>query len=283
MPRTPSSPALDDERFELQVDAWARELDEAGAADADVLYLNHLTPMNEAAAREFPGRPGDRPHPRPRAPDARADRRGSARELALRRGVAERICRWAAGCDRLVANTPQGARRAADLLDLDPTASPSSPTASTRRSSRARSTAARCGGSTWSRSRRAGARTTTPAASATTRRISTRSRARPSLYSGRFTEVKRLPLLIEAYREGRGRVRRADRARPPRRLPGRMGGRAPDRDGRALGSRAASSSPAGTTTRTSPTSSRRATSSSTPRSTSSSARCWWRRWRAGCR
>ena len=44
---------LDDERFELQVDAWARELDEAGAADADILYLNHLTPMNEAAAREF--------------------------------------------------------------------------------------------------------------------------------------------------------------------------------------------------------------------------------------
>src|ERR1700679_1629621 len=48
---------LDDDAFELQVDAWARELDLAGAAGMDLLYLHHLTPLNEAAAPAFPELP----------------------------------------------------------------------------------------------------------------------------------------------------------------------------------------------------------------------------------
>ena len=48
---------LDDEAYERQVEAWARELERAGAADADLLYLHHLTPLNEAAARAFPELP----------------------------------------------------------------------------------------------------------------------------------------------------------------------------------------------------------------------------------
>src|SRR5205814_2290880 len=48
---------LDDGDFERQVEAWARQLDLAGAADADVLYLHHLTPLNEAATRVAPGVP----------------------------------------------------------------------------------------------------------------------------------------------------------------------------------------------------------------------------------
>ncbi len=46
--------SLDEEAFELQVEAWARELELAGAGEADLLYLHHLTPLNEAAARAFP-------------------------------------------------------------------------------------------------------------------------------------------------------------------------------------------------------------------------------------
>jgi glycosyltransferase involved in cell wall biosynthesis len=42
-----------DETFEHLVAAWQRALAEAGAADADVLHLNHLTPMHEAAIRSF--------------------------------------------------------------------------------------------------------------------------------------------------------------------------------------------------------------------------------------
>ncbi len=45
---------LDDDEYELQVAAWSRELERAGARDADVVYLHHLTPINEAAARVAP-------------------------------------------------------------------------------------------------------------------------------------------------------------------------------------------------------------------------------------
>ena len=46
--------ALDDHEYELQVAAWSRALERAGARDADVLHLHHLTPINEAAARMPP-------------------------------------------------------------------------------------------------------------------------------------------------------------------------------------------------------------------------------------
>ena len=49
--------ALDDETFEHHAHAWARALEAAGAADMDVLHLNHLTPLNEAAARVAPDVP----------------------------------------------------------------------------------------------------------------------------------------------------------------------------------------------------------------------------------
>ncbi|MGI8714207.1 MAG: glycosyltransferase family 4 protein [Solirubrobacteraceae bacterium] len=45
---------LDDAEYELQVAAWSRELERAGAREADVLHLHHLTPLNEAAARVAP-------------------------------------------------------------------------------------------------------------------------------------------------------------------------------------------------------------------------------------
>ena len=37
--------------------AWCRALQSVGAANADVLHLHHLTPINEAAARVAPGVP----------------------------------------------------------------------------------------------------------------------------------------------------------------------------------------------------------------------------------
>ncbi len=48
---------LGDEAFERQVAAWATALERAGAADADVLHLHHLTPLHEAAARVAPDVP----------------------------------------------------------------------------------------------------------------------------------------------------------------------------------------------------------------------------------
>jgi hypothetical protein len=46
--------AVDDEAYEAHVAAWCRALEEAGAADTDVLHLHHLTPIHEAAARVAP-------------------------------------------------------------------------------------------------------------------------------------------------------------------------------------------------------------------------------------
>src|SRR3954471_3588145 len=43
--------AIGDEEYERHVAAWARALEEAGAADHDILHLHHLTPLHEAAAR----------------------------------------------------------------------------------------------------------------------------------------------------------------------------------------------------------------------------------------
>src|SRR5205823_3208538 len=49
--------AVDDDAYERLVAAWERILGDAGAGEADLLHLNHLTPMNEAAARSFPSVP----------------------------------------------------------------------------------------------------------------------------------------------------------------------------------------------------------------------------------
>lgn len=46
--------AVDDATYARQVATWARVLDAAGAADADVLHLHHLTPLNAAAALVAP-------------------------------------------------------------------------------------------------------------------------------------------------------------------------------------------------------------------------------------
>jgi glycosyltransferase involved in cell wall biosynthesis len=49
--------AVGDDVFELLVAAWSKALAGAGAADADLLHLHHLTPANEAALRSFPAVP----------------------------------------------------------------------------------------------------------------------------------------------------------------------------------------------------------------------------------
>jgi glycosyltransferase involved in cell wall biosynthesis len=49
--------ALDDAAYQRQVDAWTRELRAVGAACADVLHLHHLTPLNAAAQVAAPGVP----------------------------------------------------------------------------------------------------------------------------------------------------------------------------------------------------------------------------------
>src|SRR5919198_5151900 len=112
--------ALDDRAYEEHVAAWSRALDEAGAADADVLHLHHLTPIHEAAARVAPGVPivghlhgtellmleriADGPPPSWRYAD----------------DWARRMRRWAHRCRRILVLSRSQVQRARSLLDIDP-------------------------------------------------------------------------------------------------------------------------------------------------------------------
>lgn len=196
---------LDDETFERHVDAWARALRAAGAGESDVLYLNHLTPINEAVAREFPGVPVcghihgsellmiERIHEGAPASWKHAD------------AWLERFCRWAASCDRIVVNSPEGCKRATRLLDFDPDRlllipngiDPEfEPRTVDRRAHWKRHLVDRPQG--W----RPGEQ---PGSVAYDEADLTPLEGTTLIATGRFTEVKRLPLLIEAYAAARER------------------------------------------------------------------------------
>jgi len=108
---------LDDEEYELQVAAWCRELGRAGAREADVLHLHHLTPLNEAAARIAPHVPvigqlhGTELLMLERIAGA------DPPEWRYAERWAERMRRWARNCARLVV-APAGVERAVTLLDV---------------------------------------------------------------------------------------------------------------------------------------------------------------------
>jgi glycosyltransferase involved in cell wall biosynthesis len=116
----PVMAGLDRAAYEQQVEAWARELERAVPGGPDLLYLHHLTPLNEAAARVMPGTP------------IIGHIHGSELLMLERiaRGIpagwnaasswAQRLCDWATACSRIVVNSPKGLRRASDLLDIDP-------------------------------------------------------------------------------------------------------------------------------------------------------------------
>jgi glycosyltransferase involved in cell wall biosynthesis len=108
---------LDDDAYELQVAAWSRELERAGACDADVLHVHHLTPVNEAAARVAPQVPivgqlhGTELLMLERI--AGADPPG----WTYAERWAQRMRAWAQNCARLVV-APAGVDRAVSLLDV---------------------------------------------------------------------------------------------------------------------------------------------------------------------
>jgi glycosyltransferase involved in cell wall biosynthesis len=191
--------SFDDDAFELQVEAWSREMRSAGAEDADVLYLHHLTPMNEAAHREFSGIPVlGHVHGTELLMLERISA-GAPPEWAHAEIWAERMRRWAAGCARIVVSNPDGLERAATALSLaperfvclpngfDPTFAPSPIDR----------------GAHWRRHLveepqgwRPGS---APGSVAYEEADLTPLEGTVLIYVGRFTEVKRLPLLIEAF------------------------------------------------------------------------------------
>jgi glycosyltransferase involved in cell wall biosynthesis len=109
---------LDDEDAEHQVAAWARALQSVDAANADVLHLHHLTPIYEAAARVAPEVP------------IVAHLHGT--ELLMLEAIerdpkrwpygpawAERMRAWAARAERIIVLSETQVERAERLLPID--------------------------------------------------------------------------------------------------------------------------------------------------------------------
>jgi glycosyltransferase involved in cell wall biosynthesis len=111
--------ALDDDAYERQVTAWARALAAAGAADADALHLHHLTPIHEAASRVAPDVPviGHLHGTELLMLEEIAD--GPPPGWTHAEAWAERMRDWAHGCERLMVLSPSQLPRAERLLGLD--------------------------------------------------------------------------------------------------------------------------------------------------------------------
>jgi glycosyltransferase involved in cell wall biosynthesis len=110
---------LDDFELELQVRAWADAFERAAEDGVDVLYLHHLTPMNEAAARVLPQVPVIGHVHGTELLMLEAIEQGPPAGWDHAAEWAERLRRWASGCARIVVNDRGGLGRAAALLELE--------------------------------------------------------------------------------------------------------------------------------------------------------------------
>jgi glycosyltransferase involved in cell wall biosynthesis len=194
--------SLGDDAYEAQVAAWARELRAAGGGEADVLHLHHLTPLHAAAAIAAPEVP------------VVAQLHGT--ELLMLQAIeddsgwahgtawAERLRGWAARCAEIVV-APGNRDRAVDLLGIP----------------RERLTALPNGfdpsifrplginrGRLWRRVLVDESRGWAPGGEPGSVRyrgdaLAALEQGVVIVYIGRFTEVKRLPLLLEAFADAR--------------------------------------------------------------------------------
>jgi glycosyltransferase involved in cell wall biosynthesis len=204
--------AVDDAAYERLVAAWADALARAGAAGADLLHLHHLTPAHEAALRAFPSLP------------IVGQLHGT--ELAFLRALAAgppsswrhahawelRLRRWAHACERLIV--PPGAEAAiAALLGLERSRlhglpsgvelerfQPSPLAGEARRTFWHRWLVEDPQG--WDEQGRAGT------ISYRDEQLAPFASEPVFLYLGRFTAVKRLPLLIRAHARAQAALER---------------------------------------------------------------------------
>jgi len=205
--------SLDDETFEHQARAWARALEAAGAAECDVLHLHHLTPLNAAAAAV--------------APDVPVVGHLHGTELLMLEAIeadperwpharawAERLREWAAACRQLIVLSPSQVARAGHLLGVpaerctrvangfDPDTF--RPRHVDHQAHWRRALVDEPRG--WAPGEEAGSVAYAEADLAAFG--DDRGETPVLLYVGRYTEVKRLPLLIEAYAAARERFER---------------------------------------------------------------------------
>jgi glycosyltransferase involved in cell wall biosynthesis len=190
---------IDDAAYELQVAAWTRELRLAGAEEADLLYLHHLTPLNEAAARAFPEVPVLGHIHGTELLMLERIAAGAPAGWTHAAAWAQRLRGWAERCDRIVVSNPDGLARGAAALELDPerfVCAPNGfdPSFAPRKVDRR---------AHWRRhlvEAPRGTRPGRPPGSVAYDEADLEALGGTVLlYVGRFTEVKRLTLLIEAF------------------------------------------------------------------------------------
>src|SRR5215210_3615046 len=109
-----------DEAYERLVAVWERQLTEAGAGEADVLHLHHLTPIHEAAERAFPELPRVGHLHGTELLMLREIEEGPPPGWEHAEAWAERMRGWAQGCERLFVLSPDAVRRVPELLDVEP-------------------------------------------------------------------------------------------------------------------------------------------------------------------
>jgi glycosyltransferase involved in cell wall biosynthesis len=200
--------SFDEEAYELQVEVWAEAMAAAAEPGVDALYLHHLTPLNEAAARVLPGVPVIGHVHGTELLMLEAIEAGAPPGWAHAEEWAERLRRWAAACERIVVNDSGGLERAAALLELEEDRFASipngvdpafAPAPVDRRAHWRRHLVAEPRG--WRPGKAPGS-------------VSYKEEDLAALEGvvllavGRFTEVKRLPVLIEAFAQAKRRLRR---------------------------------------------------------------------------
>jgi glycosyltransferase involved in cell wall biosynthesis len=108
---------VDDDAYERLVDTWADALDRAGVARAELLHLHHLTPANEAALRAFPAVPVVGQLHGTELALLRAIEAGAPAGWRFAERWQQRMRRWARACERLIV-PPGASAEIARLLAL---------------------------------------------------------------------------------------------------------------------------------------------------------------------
>ena len=204
---------VDDDDFERIVAVWQERLEAAGAGEADVLHLHHLTPINEAARRSFTDVPVVGHLHGTEVLMLNAIDAGPPPEWEHAEAWAQRLRTWAQGCERLLVLSRDAVDRAPSLLGVDPARVVWAPngfdaeafdrrplTGERRRALWRRWLVEEPRG--WDESGEPGS------VSYAEDDLDAFGDGPVLLYVGRFTEVKRLPLLVRAYARARERFGR---------------------------------------------------------------------------
>jgi glycosyltransferase involved in cell wall biosynthesis len=197
--------AVPDEAYERLVSTWEGVLRDAGAADADVLHLHHLTPMHEAAARAFPDVPVvGHLHGTEVLMLNRIDE-GAPSGWEHAAAWAERMRGWAQQCERLLVLSPDAVDRVPDLLGVDPDRVVWAPNGFEPDSFDRRPIDRRALWRSWLVEEPRGWEPPDgkPGSVSYSEGDLDALEGTVLVYSGRYTEVKRIPLLIRAFARAR--------------------------------------------------------------------------------